>query len=292
MGTPARSSGLVHLDVLGREGAVAEVPAVDDVDTRGLVEAGEQVFRALIDPLERVFHVVERVGGIDDADRLVGGAERGSTLQVDVDVACLHEREAVGVGAELARRIQLDGEADVGFLESLLQQLDAAEVVRRLLVLACRDTERDGLVVRSARVTGLFGSAAASGTAGDDEGGCCEHRRCDEASARRSGCAHGTLLLFYARLRASADVRFDGRSATSGRHVFARGEIVVDHAVKLRPGGSADSDGLRSVRKAMSRRVEHVVGAAGEGPSPLNGTTPVRRSILPYARFAPARRRR
>ena len=99
----------------------------------------EQVFRALVDPLERVVDVVERVGGIHDADRLEGRAQRGRALQVDVDVAGLHEREAVGVGAELARRVQLDGEADVGLLEAFLEQLDAAVVVRRLLVLARRD---------------------------------------------------------------------------------------------------------------------------------------------------------
>ena len=121
------------------------------------MEGAEQVFRALVDPLEGVLDVVERVGRVDDADRLERRAQRGSTLQVDVDVAGLDEREAVRVGAELARRIQLDGEADVGLLETLLEQLDAAVVVRRLLVLARRDAERDGFARRGASVAVLSG---------------------------------------------------------------------------------------------------------------------------------------
>ena len=139
IGTPSRSSGLRDLDVLRGEGARAEEPAVDDVDAGRLVERREQVFRAFVDPLERVVDVVEGVGRVDDADRLERRAQRRRTLQVDVDVAGLDEREAVGVGAELARRVQLDGEADVGLLEPFLEQLDAAVVVRRLLVLAGRD---------------------------------------------------------------------------------------------------------------------------------------------------------
>ena len=152
--------------------------------------------------------------------------------------------------------IQLDGEADVGLFEAFLEQLDAAVVVRRLLVLAGRDGERDGLVRRGG-FGGVLSGRAAAGAAGDDEGGCCEHRRGDSASARRSGCAHVTLLLSaHVFVLAGRDIRWP-RPRHPVDDVFARGEIVVDHAVKLRPGGSADSYRLRSVRKAMSRRVEH-----------------------------------
>ena len=53
-------------------------------------------------------------------------------------------------------------------LKKLLEQLDAAVVVRRLLVLAGRDGELDGL-------GGATLGGAPTAAASDDEGGCCEH---------------------------------------------------------------------------------------------------------------------
>ena len=160
--------GLADFDVLRRECAVPEEPPVDDFDAGRLLEGREQSFRAIVDPVESVVGVVECVCGIDDTDRLVRGAQRRGPLQVDVDVAGLDEREAIRVGTELASRKQLDREADVGLLETLLEQLDPAVVVRRLLVLAGRDGERDGL-------GGATLGGVPSAAAGDDEGGCCEH---------------------------------------------------------------------------------------------------------------------
>ena len=204
--------GAVDLDVLRGEGAGAEEPAVDDVDAGRLMEGAEQVFRSLVDPLEGVLDIVERVGRVHDADGLERRAQRGGALQVDVDVAGLDEREPVRVGTELARRVQLDGEADVGFLESLLEQFDAAVVVRRLLVLAGCDGERDGFARRGGFGGGALRGAAAAGAAGDDKRGCCEHRRGDSASARRSGCAHVTLLLCaHVFVLAGRDIRWPQR---------------------------------------------------------------------------------
>ena len=128
----------------------------------------EGVRRGAREEAVHVFAVVEHERAVDGAHGRVERAQRRRALDVHVDVAGDDRRDPFGVGAELARTEDVDGQADVRGLGLVLDHLGAAGHLWLRVLVAVRSLERDrrscAAAVAGAAVAGAAVAGAERGT--------------------------------------------------------------------------------------------------------------------------------